>query len=91
MALPRIASETNGASITTSASGAGTFTAAVLQQIEAAVLSEENGYVLKVTGITGQNVAFQVKETSSLGGTLVDPTSAITFDPGTITMLETGY
>jgi hypothetical protein len=91
MAQLRIASESNAATITTSATGAGTFQATVLQQIEYANLTEENGYVLKVTGVVGQNVAFQVKATSSLGGTLVNPTSAITFDPGTVTLLETGY
>lgn len=87
----RVATEKNAATITTSATGAGTFTATVLQQVQAAILEETNGYVLKVTSISGQVIAFQVKESAGSAAPLANPGSAVSFDPDAITLTEFGY
>ncbi len=90
MVALRTASETNAATLTTSASGAGTFNATVLSQVHAAEIYETDGYVLKITGISGQSVSFQVKQTSTAGGALVNPSAAVSFAPGAVTLLELG-
>lgn len=81
--------ETNAATVTTSATGAGTITVAKLSQLAAAVIAVP-GYVAAGIVVSGQNIAFQLYQASTVGGALIAPTSAVSFDPGAITILEVG-
>lgn len=92
MSYVRQASEKNGATITTNATGAGTFTATQLQQVDSAMLSSNSaGYVVAVTSTSGQTVSFQVYQSAGTAAAFAKPTVAVSFDPNTITALEYGY
>lgn len=86
----KIAFEQNAATITTNASGAGTFTATQLQQVSNAILIAP-GYSISVSSISGQAITFQAKQTGGTASAFANPTSAVSFDPNTITVLEYGY
>ena len=86
----KVAFEKNSGTITTSASGAGTFTATQLQQVSYAHLSAA-GYIAVVTSNSGQNIAFQLYQDSGTVSAFVAPTAAVSFNPNTITVLEVGY
>ncbi len=86
----RYAFEKNAGTITTSATGAGTVNATKLQQVAYAHL-DAPGYVITVTSISGQAISFQVKQSAGTTSALANPTAAVSFDPGTISILEYGY
>lgn len=90
MANQRIAFEKNAATITTNSSGAGTFTATQLQQVSNAIISAP-GYSITVSSVSGQAITFQVKQTGGTAAAFANPTSAVSFDPNTLTVLEYGY
>lgn len=81
--------ETNAATVTTSATGTGTIVASKLAQLAAAIV-QAPGYSAVVTSVSGQNINFALYQQSAATGALTAPAAAVTFDPGTIQILEIG-
>jgi len=81
--------ETNASSITTSASGAGTFSSS-LRLVKSAVL-QTAGYVAVVTGVSGNTIDFQLYQQSAATGALTAPAAAVTIGAGNLLVNEWGY
>lgn len=81
--------ETNSAAITTSASGAGSFSSS-LRLVKDAVL-QVPGYVAYVTGISGNTINFQLYQQSAATGALTAPAAAVTISAGSLIATEWGY
>lgn len=81
--------ETNAATVTTSATGMATVTATKLSQIVAAVVTTP-GYAPANVTVSGQNISFQLYQSAGTTSALAKPSAAVSFDPGTITILEVG-
>lgn len=93
--MVRIAYEQNAGTITTNATGKGTFPATKLRAVEFAIIKAP-GYVIIEDTPVGQNVPFQVYQGGTLSGTpgtmgaFSKPTAAVSFDPSTMNMVEFG-
>lgn len=81
--------EKNAATVTTSATGTGSVAATKLSQLAAAII-QTPGYVAQVTSVSGQTINFSLYQQSAATGALTAPATAVTFDPGTIQILEIG-
>ena len=81
--------ETNASSITTNASGAGTFSSS-FRLVKSAVL-QTAGYVAVVTGVSGNTISFQLYQQSAATGALTAPTAAVTIGAGDLLVNEWGY
>lgn len=81
--------ETNAATVSTSATGTGSITVSKLSQLAAAVI-QTPGYVAVVTSVSGQKINFSLYQQSAATGALSAPSAAVSFDPGTVQILEIG-
>lgn len=81
--------EQNTGTLTTSATGAGVFTATKLRSVAFAIIKAP-GYMVVEGSISGQDINFQIYQQSGTIGALVAPTAAVAFDPGTINVVEFG-
>lgn len=81
--------EKNSASVVTSASGTGSLDVGKLSQLEDAQLFSF-GYGFRIDSVGGQTINFSVFQGASGGGQGIAPASAVTFNPGDITIWEIG-
>lgn len=81
--------EKNAATVTTSATGTGSFNVTKLSQLAAAII-QTPGYVAQVTSVSGQTINFSLYQQSATTGALTAPTSAVSFAPGSISIVEIG-
>lgn len=81
--------ETNSSAITTSATGGGTFTSG-LKVVKEAII-QYAGYVVVVTGATGNAVSFQLYQQSAATGALTEPAAAVDIAAGAMTASVWGY
>jgi len=85
-----IYTETNSASITTNASGAGSITVGNARPTSVISIMVP-GYVAVPTGISLQTVNFQLYQQSAATGALTEPSSAVTIAAGSLTITYNGF
>ena len=85
-----IYTETNTASITTNATGAGSITVGNARPTSVISIMVP-GYVAVPTGISLQSVSFQLYEQSAATGALTEPSSAVTINAGSLTIAYKGF
>ena len=85
-----IYTETNGASITTNATGAGSITVGNARPTSVVSIMVP-GYVAVPTGISLQTISFQLYQQSAATGALTEPTSAVTIAAGSLTITYNGF
>jgi hypothetical protein len=81
--------ETNATAITTTTSGAGTFTSGFRLVKNATI--QVPGYVAVVTGVSGNTISFQLYQQSAATGALTAPSAAVTISAGSLTSSTWGF
>ena len=85
-----IYTETNGASITTNATGAGSITVGKARPTSVVSIMVP-GYVAVPTGISLQTISFQLYQQSAATGALTEPAAAVTIAAGNLTITYNGF
>lgn len=84
-----ILTEPNNASSVTNATGSGSVKVTKLSMLEDAQVFNKY-YEIETLNVSGNTINYQVWQGGSAGGQRVQPTSAVTFSPGDLKILEIG-